>query len=363
MNTLSATFAPPLEALLRPIPGTDPGGAWLRYTDTYDAIREARRADDPSLPQGIWKHELKKADWGLVSRLCEEAIETRSKDLYLTVWMIEGWVHEYGLAGLTAGLKLLSGLSVDMWAELYPRVDETDPEVRSAPFEWLNQRIPIVIGSLRVTEPDDQDAAPFTWAEVVAARAPGPAGRSPKAAANGAEGRGAAAVQRSIALTPATWLTALSSQVDESISATEELAGVLMARMPDAPPSVRRIGDTLGAVQRWVGALVDSAAPQTRAERDPPAALPEVRTGTPTGETPMPGARDGAVQSREEAYHLLSIAAEYLLRTEPHSPTPYLVQRAVGWGKMPLAQLLEEYSQDGNDLRMLRLLLGLSENG
>ena len=77
----------------------------------------------------------------------------------------------------------------------------------------------------------------------------------------------------------------------------------------------------------------------------------------------MSAADQGPVQSREEAYRLLSLAADYLLRTEPHSPTPYLVQRAVGWGRMPLAELLEEYSQDGNDLRMLRLLLGLSEKG
>ena len=75
----------------------------------------------------------------------------------------------------------------------------------------------------------------------------------------------------------------------------------------------------------------------------------------------MPHAEDGVVRSRDEAYRLLAIAAEYLLRTEPHSPTPYLVQRAVSWGNMPLSELLVEYTQDGNDLRMLRVLLGLGE--
>ncbi len=367
MHPLAATFAPPLEALLRPIPGPDPGGEWLRYSETYDAIQEARRADDPSLPRGIWQHELKKADWGRLSRLCEEAIETRSKDLYLAVWLVEGWFHEYGLAGLAAGLRLLSGLSSELWESLYPRLDSNDPEVRSAPFEWLNDRVPIALGTLRISEPAGGDAAPCSWAEVLSTRSTAaPAKRPAKGGARGNEREHAAtAVQKSIALTPAPWLEALARQVGEAITANEELAAVLLSRIPDAPPSVRRIDGALREMQRWLAGLIEVGTPSPPAAEEP--APPEPRPeGTPplsTGERSMSAADQGPVQSREEAYRLLSLAADYLLRTEPHSPTPYLVQRAVGWGRMPLAELLEEYSQDGNDLRMLRLLLGLSEKG
>ena len=37
--------------------------------------------------------------------------------------------------------------------------------------------------------------------------------------------------------------------------------------------------------------------------------------------------------SREEAYRQLLLIAEYLARTEPHSPVPYLIRRGVEWGK------------------------------
>ena len=67
------------------------------------------------------------------------------------------------------------------------------------------------------------------------------------------------------------------------------------------------------------------------------------------------------VRSRAEAYRRLAEAADYLLRTEPHSPTPYLVRRAVAWGGMSLGELLEELVQTDSDLKAIYTLLGMRE--
>lgn len=72
-----------------------------------------------------------------------------------------------------------------------------------------------------------------------------------------------------------------------------------------------------------------------------------------------PAAASGPIRSREEAYRRLSEAADYLLRTEPHSPSPYLVMRAVTWGRMPLTDLLQELVQSEGDLVQLYTLLGM----
>ena len=50
-----------LEALLKPIAGDKPAGESLRYAGVYDAIQEARRADD-DLPMGDWQREVKNAN-------------------------------------------------------------------------------------------------------------------------------------------------------------------------------------------------------------------------------------------------------------------------------------------------------------
>ena len=48
--------------LLAPIPGGDPAGSDASFSDQFDRIREARRADDAGLAQGEWQTELKVAD-------------------------------------------------------------------------------------------------------------------------------------------------------------------------------------------------------------------------------------------------------------------------------------------------------------
>ncbi len=69
---------------------------------------------------------------------------------------------------------------------------------------------------------------------------------------------------------------------------------------------------------------------------------------------------DGPIRNRDDAYRRLGEVAEYLFRTEPHSPTPYLVQRAVAWGRMPLHELLPELARRG-DLAQLFELLGIPD--
>ena len=55
-----------IQELLQPIPGANPAGEPLRYQGTYDRIADARREDDPTLSQGIYKSSLKRADWTAV---------------------------------------------------------------------------------------------------------------------------------------------------------------------------------------------------------------------------------------------------------------------------------------------------------
>ena len=66
------------------------------------------------------------------------------------------------------------------------------------------------------------------------------------------------------------------------------------------------------------------------------------------------------IKSRQDAYRMLEAAAAYLQRTEPHSPTPYLVKRAVTWGQMSLADLMQEILREEGDLTRYFSLLGMN---
>ena len=85
--------------------------------------------------------------------------------------------------------------------------------------------------------------------------------------------------------------------------------------------------------------------------------------GDPATEDAGGAARGGPIKTRAQAYQRLIEAADYLMRTEPHSPTPYLVKRAVAWGRMSLTELLSEIVNTPEDLNSIFSLLGIRGRG
>jgi len=123
------------------------------------------------------------------------------------------------------------------------------------------------------------------------------------------------------------------------------------------PPTLRRLRETLATIEQ----LTRNAA-QTSGESTPSPAVNEAPGAA--ADVAMFGASavtsgSGAIKSRADAYYRLAEAAEYLMRTEPHSPVPYLVKRAVQWGNMSLAQLLYEFIGNPEDLVTIQRLLGM----
>ena len=96
--------------LLAPIPGSDPAGSDASFSDQFDRIREARRADDAGLAQGEWQTELKVADWREAQSLAEDILLRTSKDLQAAVWLGEAAISRFGLEGARDGFDLLTGL-------------------------------------------------------------------------------------------------------------------------------------------------------------------------------------------------------------------------------------------------------------
>ena len=65
----------------------------------------------------------------------------------------------------------------------------------------------------------------------------------------------------------------------------------------------------------------------------------------------------GGIESRAHAYQLIELAARYLTEHEPHSPTPFLLKRAVAWGQMSLPELMREVVRTDGDMSRFFALL------
>ncbi|MBL7999956.1 MAG: hypothetical protein JNL32_15145, partial [Candidatus Kapabacteria bacterium] len=74
-----------------------------------------------------------------------------------------------------------------------------------------------------------------------------------------------------------------------------------------------------------------------------------------------PGMGIGDVQSRDDAYNALDGLADFLMMAEPHSPVPYLLKRAVKWGRMNGQDMFRELYNNAADLNTLYRLLDIGE--
>jgi type VI secretion system protein ImpA len=350
------------DVLLAPIPGARPTGQDVRYSGDYDAIMEARRRDNAELPQGVWLRELKRADWTSVEGLCVETLTTRSKDLQVACWLTEAWVHLQSFTGLARGFALLGELCERFWPDLYPVIEEGDLSARTAPLEWLNEKLPDLLRSLPIVSSATDPEERFSWTDYMNAQRletvrQRDAGSAERAEAGGAvtQARFGACRQR----TATVVLKGIESALQQALRGLDALNSLLQRHCGKEAPG-------LGGIRRVSEEILAFLAVEL-ADRQKPASLASVlrkRTPPPADPTPLSPATDAAAtphspRTREEAYHQLSEIADFLLRTEPHSPTAYLIQRAASWGEIPLPALVQQLSQSGSDISRLLDALGL----
>jgi type VI secretion system protein ImpA len=329
--------------LVNPIPGPNPAGMDLRYDPLYDKIKEARHEDDDA-PQGDWQRPRKTADYGLVSKLASEALATRSKDLQLAAWLTEAQLRREGFAGLRSGLEFLRTLLVRYWEDLYPQLEDGDPELRAAPLSWVGLTLSSAIRAVPLNR-NGHDFYRYKESRAVGYEAD--AGGDPKKlqARQQALEEGKLAAEefdRGFDATPKAWYKDLAADVDGCVEALGDLDRVGRERFGDTAPNFIRMQDALSEIQRVVRQLLSK---KLELDPDPPepvaAALsgPEVpNPASSSSSVPVSApevARGGseATDSEGAAANIIS-AARFLRRSEPRNPASYLLLRGFRWGEL-----------------------------
>jgi type VI secretion system protein ImpA len=347
---------PDLEPLLQPISAEEPSGEWLRFDPVYDEIKKLREEDDPTLPQGVWQRELKRADWPAVADLAAETLATRSKDLQIAAWLTESWIRLHAFAGLAHGVRLMHALCGEFWETLHPAMDEGGTDARLAPVEWLaGDKFLFTVKSVPITAPAGEDAPAFGWIDWEATK------RQPAAQAN---------VLVSASMTPGAFFVALARDVAAAAAAVDELKVLLAQLAGDAnAPGLGPLRQMLVEIADFVARVRQDRPDAEEVLVMEPVPLPDdaLLDGAAGFSPPDGGLKAaaplavGPVGSRADAYVRLREASDFLMRTEPHSPVPYLVRRAISWGNMSLAEVLQELMHKNADLATIYTLLGIRE--
>ena len=373
-----------LAALMKPIKGESRTGESLRYEGTYDAVRKARSEDDENLPRGIWETTPKRANWAEVEKLCLTALRDRSKDLQLAIWLVEAAFMRHGLGGLADSLAVLNGLMENFWDDLHPHMPEDEPEFRAAPIEWLSDHLAVRLRLMPLNRPREDSGRPFCLSDW---QRGGRAGPEDEAEAEG-EGRPPQRSRKQMlaaaAAEPPEHFRDMVLDIAEVGQQLERMEGLIDAgfRSVDAPGmhATREVLEELDRLARRIleGSnsmhLLQGDAEEAPADEavDTPAAAPATAKGRQGGDAPQgdkPLARkakpqavstsgSGPIGSRLEAYQRLEEAAAWLMENEPHSPTPYLIQRAVSWRDKSLVELLSELVPDDDYRGFLQSLFG-----
>jgi type VI secretion system protein ImpA len=366
-----------LESLLEPLPGDDPCGEPLVFDPAFTEIRLAREEDDPSLSMRHWERPLKFADWAWIENRCRDLLSKKGKDLQVAAWLLEAWVRRHHLEGLSQGLKLITALLRRYPVGLHPRVDDDgDFEARIAPFEWLAEYMPrmlkLHVPLVVISDSNPSQITMAVWEKITAqdlATKPNPH-QAPQVPAP--------ELTRAMVVAYAhekegPRVLSLQSVNDDCLRTLDELKTVLDEMMGQEAPTIRKIRDVLAQMGRVLGQLAPAKPKQAPvkaiqmevAMKDEPmaeaAASRDTRSANPARDAPHEAVvMTAGWSSREEAYQTLEALADYLSQTEPHSPTPYLIRRAVNWGRMSLRQLMDEIVREEGDLNRLPTVLGLS---
>jgi len=362
---IGTLFQMEMDAVLRPVSEDTPAGKDLRYDNTYDLIREARREDDASLPQGVWERELKRADWEKVRDLCREAIENRSKDLQIAVWLMEALFHLNGFYGIREGLRIILALSQTFWDDMYPAIEDEDVEARISPLVWVNEKFAIQIKFQAITRPKTRDSAEYHFADWEQANILENLAVSDKKGFEEAEKKNKvtrAKFLSSVMFTSAAFYKHQHKDLSGALENLLALDNFLDEKCGNNGPSLLQLKKTVEEIHKLIGTFLK----EKREVVETSPGTDESNKGDDSESTSYDYGKGDempsvalSIRSRAEAYRMLSEAADYLFIHEPHSPTPYLVRRGVSWGNMTLTELLQELVNDKQDLNLIFNLLGI----
>ena len=302
----------------------------------FELMTEEERKGEPGAPDP--------PDWEAVRRQAIEAL-TKSKDLWITAWLIEALTRLQGFPGLRDGVGLAHQLCDTFWQDLHPQADKE---------EGLANRFAQLAGLGGGTLVDPIMNLPLTGATSFGQFSFADYKDASELERKGPEIRrrrveqGAVSLEvfdKAIAQTSPQFFQGLLDDLEGASQAFGDFDAFLRQKETENAdaggqsflPPTSKIREALDECLRL---LRTSAKDKLRKE--------EVVGGADTSVAPgQAGSRAGqAVETRQEAFQTLSRVSEYFRRAEPHSPISYALEQVVRWGHMSLPELLSELVAD-----------------
>jgi type VI secretion system protein ImpA len=348
-----------VEALLSPIEGPDNCGQLSRFDPVFDEIRKARSEENRDALEG----GAVQADWRLVIARTSDVLQKRAKDLMMGAYLTEALSEANGFAGLRDGLRVVTGLLERFWEGVHPRVEEGDVERRLAPLIWMTDadrgsRLPNRLRELPIMISEDGQpklSVAFSKSAYAAPKAESESDSVYEQRRAQAEQR-AKTFQDAVAATPVGVFGGLRGDIDSATAEVTRFNQVLNDKFGTDGPSVGALREALEDCGLLVTKIFKDKGGDVQVPVEGGVAQNNGTPGTATAE--QAGAIAGPIRSRQDALKRLQEVAAFFRQTEPHSPIPYLIERAIAWGGLSLEQLIPELVKDSSTRDQIKDLLG-----
>ena len=353
-----------LSELLAPI-GDDKVGQSVRHNGVYSNIKEARKADDPTLPMGVWTYDLKTADWQEVKSIALKALSEKSKDLQLGIWLFEANLHLEGIGGIAPSALLIEQMCDNFWDNMHPQMIDGDMEYRTNPLSWINDKLTPVIKSLPITSAK-LDGDELSWNDWERAQYFEKLKLQQQAHTKW-DGANTQDFKQRLAATETDYFLNVIAQLDDALQAMAHLQTWLDQCCGNDSPSftdftgiLNQINETLcqELERRGVKFTHNNDSEQNNAEEE--GANDQERSSYDGGNGSHNGGDNngtGPLNSREDAFALLSTVADFLMKDDPHSIVPYLVYTACDWGELSAPELYQEiFLQKGGQINVFDMM-------
>jgi predicted component of type VI protein secretion system len=253
-----------------------------------------------------------------VAGLCLDALQSRSKDIRIAGWLTEAWLYLYGLGGLAQGLEVVADLCEYYWDLLHPGAEESGSlETRLAVIAWLNEKLSAAVRTMALTAPGSNEAPAFH--------------------------------------------EELLNDLEAAADAAAELEGVLNEHCAEQAPRLGELTNTLDSIREQIAGESAAIVPAALDQAAPNPIVVDQAVPVSPSASDRPPSGSGPIRNRNDAYQRLAEAADFLARTDPHSPAPYLVRRAIAWGDMPLGDLVANLIRNDGDRSEINRLLGVTK--
>ncbi|MHC4454717.1 MAG: type VI secretion system protein TssA, partial [Planctomycetota bacterium] len=152
-----------ISIILAPIAGKNPVG---ERTFLRDQLMNDKKYDKHVDPIDNTEVEIK-PNWGKIVETSLEALEKKTKDLWIAAILTEALIHTQGFSGLCTGLKIQTGLLRSYWENVYPSKDnEGDDaieilEPRLSPINYMNDTLSGCIKEIPITDASKSEG--YSW--------------------------------------------------------------------------------------------------------------------------------------------------------------------------------------------------------